>query len=225
MVQMRTIYCYSGILGVVRSVTYLFRSPPDEVIRPECLRGGMMGSTHAAMGLVLALPVAVQRSEWALPVALAAIAGSLLPDLDLFVGEHRRTLHYPVYGWVPTLAALGVAAAWPSAVTVALAVGFAAAALHALVDGLGGQTGGRPWEADGSKGVYAHAARTWVRPRRWIRYDGAPEDLVACYLLAVPSLLVFDGIVRTLAVLGLVVATLFVAVRKRLPSRGDAHPR
>lgn len=185
----------------------------------------MMGPTHAAMGLVLALPVAVGHPEWALPVALAAITGSLLPDLDLFVGDHRRMLHYPVYGWVPALAALGVAAARPSAATAALAVGLAAAALHALADGLGGQTGGRPWDADGSKGVYAHAARTWVRPRRWIRWDGAPEDLVCCYLLAVPSFLVFDGVVRTLAVLGLVVATLFVVVRKRLPSRGDAHPR
>jgi hypothetical protein len=185
----------------------------------------MMGSTHAAMGLSLALPIASHRPEWALPVALAAILGSLLPDLDLFVGEHRRTLHYPVYGWVPALAALGVAASHPTATTAALAVGLAAAALHALADGLGGQTGGRPWEADGSKGVYAHAARTWVRPRRWIRWDGAPEDLAFCTLLAGPSLVVFEGPIRALTVFGLVVAALFVAVRKRLPSRGDAHPR
>jgi hypothetical protein len=185
----------------------------------------MMGSTHAAMGLTLALPIAIERPEWALPVALAAIAGSLLPDLDLFVGEHRRTLHSPVYGWVPTLAALGAAALVPGPATAAVAVGLAAASLHAATDALGGQTGGRPWEGDGSKGVYAHAARTWVRPRRWIRWDGAPEDLALCYLLAVPSLVVFEGPVRALAVLGLVAAAVFVAVRKRLPTRGDPHPR
>jgi hypothetical protein len=70
-----------------------------------------------------------------------------------------------------------------------------------------------------------HAAGTWIRPRRWIRWDGAPEDLACCCVLAVPCLLVFEGPIRLLVLFGLVVAAVFVAVRKRLPSRGDPHPR
>lgn len=183
----------------------------------------MMGTTHAAMGLTLALGVAAGRPEWALPVALAGIVGGLLPDLDILVGEHRRTLHYPVYTWPAALAALAAASAAPGVVTASLAVLLAAAALHATTDALGGQTGGRPWEYDGDRGVYSHHTGAWVAPRRWIRYDGAPEDLALCYVLAVPALVLFDGPIRTLATFGVVVSVAYVLVRKRLPSQGDPH--
>ena len=65
--------------------------------------------------------------------------------------------------------------------------------------------------------MYVHPAGEWVRPRRWIRYDGAPEDLLAAAVFSIPGLVLFDGWVRTLTVVGLVVSVLYVAVRKRLP--------
>jgi hypothetical protein len=36
--------------------------------------------------------------------------------------------------------------------------------------------------------VYDHVRGRWIRPRRWIRYDGAPEDAALAVALAVPTL-------------------------------------
>lgn len=180
-----------------------------------------MGTTHAAMGLALAYPLVRLAPEWVPVVAVAAIVGSLLPDADLFVGEHRRSLHYPVGYWpVALVATVGFALA-PGAETLAVAVALYAAGLHAVTDALGGQTGGAVWEQDGHRGVYAHALGTWIRPRRWIRYDGAPEDLALCVLVGAPAVYLFDGPIRWLAVGGLVVSVAYVAVRKRLPRRAS----
>jgi hypothetical protein len=73
------------------------------------------------------------------------------------------------------------------------------------------------WEATDDRGVYVHSTGRWVTPRRWIRYDGAPEELLAVAAFSVPGLVLFDGVVRTLTVVGLAVSVVYVAVRKRLP--------
>lgn len=52
----------------------------------------MMSPTHTAMGILLALPLVVAAPELAAVGALAGIAGGAFPDLDLLVGEHRKTL-------------------------------------------------------------------------------------------------------------------------------------
>jgi hypothetical protein len=181
----------------------------------------MMGTTHAAMGLALAYPLVRVAPEWAPAVAVAALVGSLLPDVDLFVGEHRRTLHFPVGYWPLAFVATALFAFAPRAGTLAVAVALYAAALHAVTDALGGQTGGAVWEGDGHRGVYAHALGTWLRPRRWIRYDGAPEDLALCVLVGAPAVYLFEGPIRWLAVGGLAVSAVYVAVRKRLPRRAS----
>ena len=177
----------------------------------------MMNTTHAAMGVALAAPLTVLAPELAPAAALAAIAGGVFPDLDLFGGQHRRTLHFPVYYAAAALAASAAAVARPSVETVALAFFLLSAALHSVTDALGGGLELRPWEPSDDRGVYLHPAKRWVRPRRWIRYDGAPEDLVLAGVLSLPGLLLFDGWVRRLTVAGLAVSVVYTAVRKRLP--------
>jgi hypothetical protein len=148
--------------------------------------------------------------------AVGGVAGGIFPDLDLALA-HRRTLHFPVYYWIPAGVAAAAAVLAPGPVTVAAAAFFVAAALHSAADALGGGLELRPWEATSDRGVYLHHRGTWLRPRRWVRYDGAPEDLALAALLSVPSILLFDGGLRALAVAGLVVSTAYTLLRKRLP--------
>lgn len=69
--------------------------------------------------------------------------------------------------------------------------------------------------------MYLHPRNRWLAPKRWVRYDGAPEDLVLTGVLSVPGLLLFEGPVRTLTVAGLVVGVVYTVVRKRVPDYID----
>ncbi|SEO26175.1 hypothetical protein SAMN04487948_101401 [Halogranum amylolyticum] len=177
----------------------------------------MMSPTHTATGVVLAAPLLAVAPEFAVAGALAGIVGGVFPDLDLFVGEHRRTLHFPVYYWFLVLPAAVVAAASPSTVTVAVALFALSAAVHSVVDWFGAGPEPRPWADPSEQAVYLHFGNRWLTPKRWVRYDGAPEDLLLTGALSVPGLLLFDGSVRTLTVVGLVVGAGYTLVRKRVP--------
>lgn len=173
----------------------------------------MMATTHALAGVALAGVTAVVAPEYT-PVAVAAAAlGGVFPDLDLY-GDHRRTLHYPVYYPVVATVALAVALLAPSSATVAVAAFLGAAALHSVMDALGGGLELRPWEQTSERAVYDHFRGSWIRPRRWVRYDGAPEDVLLAGALAVPTLLVAEPAVQRLAAALLVVSVGYALVRK-----------
>ncbi|MFB6118018.1 metal-dependent hydrolase [Halosegnis sp.] len=176
----------------------------------------MMVVTHVAVGLLVATPIAVFTPDLAVPAAVGAISGGLAPDLDLFVGEHRRTLHVPVLG---PLAAGPAALAFvlvPSPVTVAVAIGVLAAGIHSLSDVLGAGAELRPWERTTTDAVYDHVGGRWLRARYVIPYDGAPRDLLVAGVAAGPPLVVYTGPVRW--VLGglLVVGVGYTALRRQL---------
>jgi hypothetical protein len=180
----------------------------------------MMATTHALWGMTVALPVLAVEPELA-PVALVAgLVGGVLPDLDLYAG-HRKTLHFPVYGSLTAAAAIGVAAFAPSVLTVGIAVALAAAAVHAAADAAGGGLELRPWRGESDRAVYSHYHGRWLRPRRWVRYDGAPEDLglagVAAGLLAVTG-----GSTATAAATALLaVSVVYVLLRKPLATLAE----
>ena len=173
----------------------------------------MMATTHVLAGLTIAAVASILAPEAALHAAVAGALGGLVPDLDLYAG-HRRTLHFPVYG--PLVAALGVAVALlaPSTLTIAVAVFLLALAVHSLSDLFGGGLELRPWEGTSDRAVYSHYHRTWWAPRRFVRYDGAPEDLVVAGVLAVPGLLVFDGQTDLVIAGILAISAGYVLVRK-----------
>ncbi|MFC7155710.1 metal-dependent hydrolase [Halomarina halobia] len=177
----------------------------------------MMVTTHAAVGVALASSLVVLAPEHATVGALAALAGGVLPDLDLLVGAHRRTLHFPALYWVAALPALAWAVVAPAAGSVALACFLLAAAVHSLSDVLGAGEELRPWERTTDRAVYLHPAGRWLVARRWVRYDGAPEDLALTALFATPGILLFPGVVRYLCLSGVAVATVYALVRKRIP--------
>lgn len=181
----------------------------------------MMATTHLLVGLVLALPVVVLVPELATPALAGVAVGSVLPDLDLYAG-HRRTLHFPQYAlWaVPPAAFLAIVTADP--VLVGGAFGVLGLAVHARMDVYGGGLELRPWRGGSERAVYDHANRRWLAPRRLVRYDGAPEDVLLAGALAAPSLLVFEGWPAA-AVVGIVaLSVVYGLIRKPLVDVGVA---
>lgn len=173
--------------------------------------------THALVGLAIAAPLLVLAPEHATPALVGGLVGGILPDLDLYAG-HRRTLHYPA-GY--TLAALPVAvgaAVVGTPLLVALAFLLVAAALHCQMDRLGGGLELRPWEGRSERAVYNHLRGRWHRPRRWIRYDGAPEDVLLSLTLAAPMLLVLQRPFLELAAVAVLAGTGYGLLRRRLAS-------
>jgi hypothetical protein len=185
-----------------------------------------MAPTHVLVGLLLAAPVAVAAPELAPVVALAAVAGSLAPDLDMVVGTHRRTFHFPVLGWLPAVAVAALALSTPGPVPwlVGLAAFLVAAAVHPLCDLLGGSSEPHPWLALTDRGVYSHVGGRWLAPRRLVSYDGSPGDLAVAAGAAVPALFVFGPAVEPFVVAALVVGTGYVLVRRRVPQLSGRIP-
>jgi hypothetical protein len=175
-----------------------------------------MVTTHVFVGMALAAPLAYAFPEFATPLAVGAILGGLVPDVDVLF-EHRRTLHYPVAGLVGVALACSLALAVTVPGTVALAVFAVTAWLHAASDAIGAGPSLDPWQNPSDRAVYDHVRGNWLPPRRLIRYDGAPEDALVGVVLAVPGILVFDGWVE--AVIGgcLVVSMGYTVVRRRIP--------
>ncbi|AGB38080.1 hypothetical protein [Natronococcus occultus] len=178
----------------------------------------MMATTHVFAGLAVVAPVAYAVPELATPLAVGAVLGGLLPDIDL-VFEHRRTFHFPVIGAPAAVAAIGAALLVPSNATAAVAACFVAAWLHAASDALGDGPEFDPATGDGDRAVYDHVHDRWLRPRRWVRYDGAPEDGVLAVALAVPALVVFEGWIVSVVAAGVVISIGYVLVRRRLVAR------
>jgi len=171
----------------------------------------MMATTHALAGMALASVAALFAPEFAPVAVVAAGAGGAFPDLDT-PGRHRRTLHYPVYYSLAAAGLLAVAVVVPTPATVALAAFVGAAAVHSASDALGGGLELRPWEGTSDRAVYDHYHGRWLRPRRWVRYDGSPEDVALAGLLAVPTLALAGGPIGATAISGAFVPTLVVAL-------------
>jgi hypothetical protein len=175
----------------------------------------MMATTHGLWGVTVGAILVARTPEFAPVAAVAGFVGGVAPDLDVYA-SHRRTLHAPVYGSGLAVLAVSLAVLVPSTVTVAIAACLAAASVHALMDVAGGGLSLEPWADEPDRAVYSHYHDQWVPPRRWIRYDGSPEDLLVAALVGVPLLVVVPGLFRWGIALLLVASVAYVAVRKHL---------
>ncbi|WP_440764816.1 metal-dependent hydrolase [Natronorubrum sp. DTA7] len=175
----------------------------------------MMLPTHAVIGLAVATPLLVLSPDLAPAALTGVLAGSLVPDLDLYAG-HRRTLHYPTIYTLLALPLALVAVIVPTTVSVGVASVVVGAAIHCHADRFGGGLELRPWEGTSERAVYDHVRGRWRRPKRWVRYDGAPEDLLVLVSLAVPLLVVLEGPFRAAVAVALAIGAVYVGLRRRL---------
>lgn len=173
----------------------------------------MMATTHGFVGLALTTVVAAFAPELAVPAAAGGIAGGIFPDLDV-AAEHRRTLHFPGYYTIGSLPAVGFATVAPGPVTVGVATFLLAAAVHSVSDVIGGTPSAVPWESEREHAVYFHASGRWLPAKRWVRYDGAPEDFFLGAAFALPSLVLFEGTIRRLVFVGLGVSLVYSLFRR-----------
>jgi len=182
----------------------------------------MMNTTHVAVGLLVAAPTLFAAPDLAVAAALGGMAGGILPDFDLFVGHHRRTLHFPAGYWLAAVPLAGTAFRQPTAWTVGIAVCLASMATHSGMDWLGAGNELKPWERTSREAVYLHLRRRWLPPKYWVRYDGAAEDLgltVSCSIAG----LAFPTPIPTLAAINVAVGVVYALVRKQVPAVVETH--
>jgi len=180
----------------------------------------MMATTHVLAGLSIASVVAAVAPEFTPVAVVAAVLGGAAPDFDLYAG-HRKTLHYPVY--LPAMGVLATPAAlvFPNSATIGVAVFLLAAGLHSAMDAWGGGLELKPWAGTSEQAVFSHFHGAWLAPRRFVRYDGAPEDLLLAGVLAIPAFLAFGSPVEELIVGILVVSGVYTLLRKPMVWAGE----
>jgi hypothetical protein len=175
----------------------------------------MMLPTHAMVGIAIAAPLVALAPDHATLALTGGVVGSVLPDLDMYAG-HRRSLHYPTWYTLAAVLTAVVAGVLGTPLSVGVAFVLAGAALHCRMDRYGGGLELRPWEATSDRAVYDHARGRWRTPKRWIRYDGAPEDVLLTVVLGVPVAVMLDTSFRWIAVGALVVGLTYGVLRRRL---------
>jgi len=117
-----------------------------------------------------------------------------------------------------TIPAIIVARGVGTSLSIGIAVAVVAAATHCRMDRYGGGVELRPWEGTSERASYDHVAGRWLPPKRWVRYDGAPEDVGLTLLVGVPLVAVVRPTFRWIGVAALVVAGGYDLLRRRLAS-------
>jgi hypothetical protein len=175
----------------------------------------MMATTHAFVGAALA-SVTVFVAPAAAPAAMAAgFLGGLAPDLDL-LGVHRQDLHFPMLAWIPAGCVLVLAVLFPATGTIAIAAFLLAFAVHPVMDVFGGSSEPEPWKRTTEVAVYNHHRGQWHTARRWVRYDGSPEDLGVASLASLPMLVFGTAPIADLATAALALSIAYTLARKRI---------
>lgn len=180
----------------------------------------MMATTHALFGLAVGTLTLVLAPEHAPAALLAGLLGGTFPDFDLYA-DHRKALHFPVYYSAAAVPAAGLAVVASHPVATATAVFIAAAALHSAMDVFGGGLELRPWEGTSDRAVFDHWRGVWVAPRRWVPYDGAPEDLVLAVIVTLPLLVVLEGVWLSVVTGLLAISTGYSILRRSMVAAAE----
>lgn len=168
--------------------------------------------THVLVGILLGAVFGAVFPAFTPLAVYAGILGGGLPDVDM-VFTHRRTLHFPVGFSVAALVLGPFALVSPNPFSVFLFVAVLAAAIHCLMDTLGGGKEMRPWREVDDRAVYNHVTGEWINPRRII-YDGSARDLVISVTAAVGSLYLLRPRFVTTVVILLGFAILYAGLRR-----------
>lgn len=175
----------------------------------------MMLPTHAVVGLAVATPLVFLAPDQAHVGLWGALLGSVVPDFDLYAG-HRRTLHYPTAYTIAVVPAVLAAVILQSPAVILLASLLVGAALHCRMDRYGGGLELRPWEGTSNRAVYDHVRGEWRAPKRWLRYDGAPEDVALSVGLGIPLFLALNTPFQWITAAAVTIGLTYALLRRRL---------
>lgn len=172
--------------------------------------------THVLIGILLSMQIA-QIST--IPISyflLFGAIGGFLPDIDmLFV--HRKTLHYPVIFSILTSVLILLYISTRSDILLLFIVLILAAAIHCLMDVLGGGKEMRPWRETDDRAVYDHIRQRWVEPLR-LFYDGSLPDLFISVISAV-LILLFDSVRIDFWIILLIALAIMYTLFRRIVTR------
>jgi hypothetical protein len=180
----------------------------------------MMIFTHIMVGVLVGAVVSLFSSNPVVLVAAGAIGGSV-PDLDM-LWTHRKTLHFPV-GFSLASVLLGLVYVLSNSASVlVLATGVVAAALHSLMDILGGGKEMRPWEETDDRAAFNHVTGEWIAARR-IFYDGSVPDLAIATVSGVAVVRILPSAFTSPIVLVVGLAVVYTLLRRYITERIPAE--
>lgn len=178
----------------------------------------MMLPSHIFLALLVIAPITAVSPELGVPLWTATIIGAIMPDLDMVLGQHRKTLHFPSVAILMLPLSISLLLISDSIILSSLAgfsIGFF---LHPLIDISSSGLSERPWVETSEKCVYNHTTQSWIRPTRVTGYDGSPKDF-AVLCLAVIAVFPILGDIHLhteLSILAVAIGSLYVLVRKYL---------
>lgn len=177
----------------------------------------MMLPTHIVMGLGIATTILLIDPTLLNISLFSSFIGSILPDLDIYKG-HRKALHYPkIYTVISVFSGI-IAFFILTNVTVGITFLFIGAAIHCQMDKYSSSFEVRPWEKKSDRAVYDHINGEWKKAKRWIRYDGSPEDFLLMITIAIPLILILNNIFRYILVITIIIGTIYTVFRRWLPT-------
>lgn len=179
--------------------------------------------THILVGILIGAFYSTVHPEAASIAVIAGLFGGGFPDVDMLF-MHRKTLHYPViFSLLSVAGAIAVVIA-PLPVIVLFFIAMTAAAVHCMMDTLGGGKEMRPWEKTDDRAVFNHVSGEWITPRR-LFYDGSIYDLAISLAASVLSWLLVPEGYRQIILLLLILATVYVALRRWITEKiSDEFP-
>lgn len=179
----------------------------------------MMLPTHVMMGILLGTLLGTLAPEHATQILFASIIGSVLPDMDLFYGTHRKSLHYPILAWHGTVTLAVIHLVFHNVFTVVFLTLSFSFAIHCVADIFTSGLEPRPWERTDNRSVYNHVGNWWFTARYWVSYDGAPTDLILYSILLAMLFVLRPSIVtnNVLPISALTsIAVLYTLIRRSL---------
>lgn len=141
--------------------------------------------THIITGLVIVFPFIYMFQDYTTAIVLVSVLGSFLPDIDMFFGKHRKTLHFPVYSVILLLFLIMISLFYYSLWNILLFVFLISYIIHVIGDIAGSGWEKEPWEQREERVVYDHINEQWIRAKRYIDYDGSKKDAIVLLIGAV----------------------------------------
>jgi hypothetical protein len=182
----------------------------------------MMLPTHITIGFLFSIIFFYLHPDSLPLLIIATLIGSIIPDIDIFIGQHRKTLHFPVGYTGITVILLPLYFLLPTVGIASLIVLVGSASIHSLTDIIGGGLSKTPWKTIDSPTVYSHYHNVWITEKNapmTVKYDGSYLDfavlLGSVYIISQINLEIMY--LTEFLILLLVIGGIYTSIRRKLP--------